>query len=245
MRRTLLIFGREFQAMLTSPVVLGLVALTWFICGVFFRWSILPSTGGDIRAMVEASVAFTFGIEMIFVPLLTMRLLAEERRVGTFETLVTTPARDHEIVLGKFLAAFLVNSLTWLVVPFWFLVVKASGGDPDFGTVWGGWIGLVATGALFTGIGVFASSLTQHQILAGFLGVVLIMVFTWLPALSIWLEEIGLGALGEALLVGNLSAHVQDSSFGIVDGVFLAYTLAFGCVMLVFATRVLESRKWR
>lgn len=180
---------------------------------------------------------------MLFIPLLTMRLLCEEKRSGTFEMLVTTPVRDYEIVLGKFLAAMGVNCFMWLAIPFYAWIMKLGGGAPDLGPVWTSYLSVVGIGALFISIGLLASATTRHLLLAGFLGILLILTVSYVPALSAALPE-GWTTLREILAIGDLRLQTEESARGIFDLVNVTYQLAFCGLFLLFTVRVLEVRKW-
>jgi ABC-2 type transport system permease protein len=110
---------KEVLQIAWSPASFALMGLIWLIFGVFFRNSILQSSQGDLLLMTYLSASNALGIQMFLVPLQTMRAIAEEKRSGTFEMLVTAPLRDHEVVLAKFLALTLWNATIWLVIPFY------------------------------------------------------------------------------------------------------------------------------
>ncbi|NRA96664.1 MAG: hypothetical protein HRU14_10705, partial [Planctomycetes bacterium] len=97
MRRLMTLFRRELVSQFLSPTSWVLLTLVWLIHGIMFRWIIMPSTAGDIMYMTWRSAGIALWIQLLLVPLQTMRLISEEKRSGTFEMLVTTPARDHEI----------------------------------------------------------------------------------------------------------------------------------------------------
>src|SRR5208337_4940979 len=146
---------------------------------------------------------------MFLVPLLTMRLLAEEKRSGTAELLFTYPLADWSIILGKFAAAFL---------------------------------GVVLLGASFLALGLFASSLTENQIIAGVVGFALLLLF-WVIG---WAQELGGGgALGRVMQFLSLTEHYDNFSKGVINTRDLAYCASFIFFFLFLTKRQLESRRWR
>ncbi|MAG56236.1 MAG: hypothetical protein CMJ83_08100 [Planctomycetes bacterium] len=247
MRRLLIILRREFFAQLLSPVSWLLMTLVWLIYGVFYRWTIIenPQAYGDILRMTWQAGLQALWIQLFLVPLQTMRLISEEKRSGTFEMLVTTPVRDHEIVLGKFFGAWLFNALIWLVMPLYACIIQRSGGDPDFGPVWTSYLAVVATGALYISVGLMASALTRPQILAGFLGIALLVLIGVLPNFWSKLPEEGFWSLPRGILKsGDLTRQMEEAARGLLDVVHLTYKLAFCGLFLLFTTRLLEVRKW-
>jgi ABC-2 type transport system permease protein len=183
-------------------------------------------------------------LQLLLIPLLTMRLLAEEKRSGTFEMLVTAPVRDHEVVLAKFLAAVVVCGAMWLILPLYAVVISRAGGNPDFGPVWGTYIGVVGVGVVFVSIGLMASAGTQHQILAAFVGIMLNIGVLYLPLAADLLPE-SWSVLRGILATGNLVAHSEEAARGILDLVNLSCQAALSALFLLFAVRILEVRKWR
>jgi len=245
LRRLLLLLNREVRGFLVSPVFWLFVSLAWFITGLSFRYRILPGSGGDVSGMILGAGVLAIQVQLIFVPLLTMRTISEEKRTGTFEMLVTTPAKDHEIVLAKFLAVFLMNSAIWLIIPAYFLLLGRLDADPDPGVVLTCYVGVALVGGVFTAAGILASSTTQHQILAGFLGVVLLTVLLFLPQLTAGLGGPVGRIVGQMVSVGNLDLQLREAAAGLVDVVNLTYQLSLTAVLLLFSVRILEVRKWR
>ncbi len=243
MRRFRILLGRELRAFLSSPVTWALMTLAWLVFGLIFSRIVLPRSGGDLLRMNWDAAIQAIYVQILLVPLLTMRLVAEEKRSGTFEMLVTTPARDHEIVLAKFIAVALIHALFWAVLPLYALVLKLSGGDPDFGCVASAWVGVVGAGTLFAALGLFASAVSSHQIMAAFLGVVLILAFLFLPAFAESLPA-DWGTLRSVLAAGDLMRQTDQGARGLVDLVALTYQAAFTGLFLLFTVRVLEIRKW-
>jgi len=234
---------RELGSQFLSPTSWALLTLVWLIHGVMFRWVIIPSTPGDILYMTWRSSVMALWIQLILVPLQTMRLIADEKRTGTFEMLVTTPARDHEIVLAKFLGAVIFNAVVWTIIPVHALIISLAGGQPAPGPLWCSYLAVVATGSLYISLGLIASALTRHQILAAFLAVVLLILIgvapmTWQLVPDSW------PTLRSVIRAGDLTLQVEEASRGLLDLVHLTYKVAFSCLFLLFTTRILEARKW-
>ncbi len=180
-------------------------------------------------------------ILMFLVPLLTMRLLAEEKRSGTAELLFTYPLADWSIILGKFGAAFLIY-LIFLAFTASYSLALCFMTRVDLGALAAGYLGVVLLGASFLSLGLFASSLTENQIVAGVVGFALLLLF-WVIG---WTQELGAGgALGRVMQFLSLSEHYDNFSKGVINTRDLVYCASFIFFFLFLTKRQLESRSWR
>jgi ABC-2 type transport system permease protein len=180
-------------------------------------------------------------------PLLTMRLLSEEFRMGTIETLMTAPSTDVSVVTGKYLAALGYTILLWLPTVGFFLTAQAHGATFDWGIVAAGYLGAILIFALFLAIGVFASALTETPILSALLTVVLELFFFFVMMLPNFVRT---GFLGDAAkAIGDRYSIYQilsDSLLkGVVDTMHLVFFASLTWLFLFLATRSLEFRRWR
>jgi len=245
MMRLRLILGKELKALVVSPAFWIFTALAWFVTGLIFRYSLLERSGGDLSLMLQGASLLVVQIQLIFVPLLTMRSLAEEKKSGTFEMLITAPVKDYEVVLGKFLAIWLTNAVVWLVVPLLFAVLGTLGVEPDFGPVWVAYAGLVLVSGVFVAVGLLASASTRYQILAGFLSVVMLMVLLYFPVVAArWSSYLG-QSVRQLMMVGNLREQVREASAGLLDLVNVTYQVSLTALVLLVTVRIVEIRKWR
>lgn len=181
-------------------------------------------------------------IFLFFIPAVTMKLWAEEKKIGTIEILMTLPIRDYEVVIGKFLACLALLAVTillTLVVPFSVMYV----GNPDVGTLITGYIGLVLMGAAYIAIGFFASTLTENQIVAFIIGIVVCLTLLLIGEDIVlfktpnWLYPI-FSYLG-------LGAHYSSILRGVLDSRDIIYYLSVITFFLYLSTLAVESRKWR
>jgi len=183
-----------------------------------------------------------FWLMLLFVlPVTTMRLLAEERRTGTLEVLLTSPVSEGQVVLGKFLAAFVFYLFLW-VPTLVYIVILALHSKLDPGPVLAGYLGIALLGVLFLSIGTLTSALVRNQIIAAVLAfAILVIVF------SIGLvENLATGAVIKgALGYMNLWQHMDDFGKGIVDTRHVVYDLSLAGLFLFLATRALEASKGR
>jgi ABC-2 type transport system permease protein len=251
--RVLAIAGREVGSLLVSPI--GWVITPIVIVVVSWFGYLTPVLLGSQASMDSVFGLVAFLLILPIVPLTTMRVLAEERRQGTLEMLLTSPVRDWELVAGKWLGSLgffgLMFSFT-LVYVVLFLVylphvtvhlfgAPLSFGDVDFGLLLSGYLGLLALGASFIAIGVLCSSITQNQIVAAFLTFGALLVLYYCGTASQFLGPPYAGFF-EYLGASNRYQGFSQGQIALKDTVYFL-TLTFGSLFL--ATRVLESRKWR
>ncbi len=178
-------------------------------------------------------------ILLLLTPMITMRLLAEEKRAGTAELLFTYPLPDWAVILGKFLAALLVFAV-FLLCTLCYPLIFAFLTKMDWGQVAAGYLGVLLLGAACLALGLFASSLTANQIIAAMSAFALLLLF-WLIGAQ---QEVGSGG-AEILNVISLREHLPNLAKGVIDTKDLLFYLCFAFFFLFLTKRQLESRRWR
>jgi ABC-2 type transport system permease protein len=236
MLTTYSIARREFKAYFNSPVAYFVITVFLVMVGILF---FIPFFAQD-RVSMRGFFSLIPFLLVFFGPAITMRLIAEERRSGTLETLITMPVRDVDVILGKFLSAFglLIVALA-LTLPY--AVTVSRFGALDWGPVWGGYLGLLLIGAAYLSLGLLASSWTENQIVAFVIGLFLSMFFlmvdnflVFLPAQAApWIEYL------------SFNYHFRNAARGMIDSRDVIFFLSFTVLCLFGAFRSLESRRWR
>lgn len=236
MNNAITIFRREMRSYFNSPVAYIVITLFLLVSGYFFSSSLFINNSADLRTL--------FGIAgfilMLFTPAVTMRLLAEERRAGTIEILVTLPVRDEEIVVGKFLAGFALTAIS-IVLTFIAYLTIASLGNADFGAAFGGYLGLILMSGVYVAIGLFTSSLSPNQIIAFIVGFVIIFAFFMLDKILAFLPD----ALASFFEYLSIDYHYGNISRGVIDSRDLIYYFSMMFFFLYLAVRMTQLRKWR
>lgn len=254
MRNTLIICRKELHSYFVSPVAYVLLVMWavifgyffWSNLGLFLKYSMEMQMSGRMYPMnineeiIRPLLQNVSVICLFFVPMITMRLFAEEKRSGTIELLATSPIRDWEIIIGKWLAAVALYCcmLLFTVVHFAFIFKY---GNPDWKPVLIAYLGLLLEAGAMLAIGTFISSLTKNQIIAGAVtfGVLLLLwVFAWVSGYdsSTW---------ARALSYLSLVTHSESFMRGVVDskdGIYYATLIFLG---LFFTARSMESLRWR
>lgn len=177
---------------------------------------------------------------LLLVPLLTMRLLAEEKRSGTAELLFTYPLTDWAVIFGKFLSVLLVFILL-LACTLSYAVVFALISRLDWGPLLSGYLGLILMGGSCLALGLFASSLTENQIIAAVVAFAMLLLF-WVIG---WVQELGGGGAAKVLQYLSMVDHYDAFTRGVIDTRDLVYYLSFIYFFLFLTKRQLESRRWR
>jgi ABC-2 type transport system permease protein len=242
MRRAhvLAIFKKELRSYFASP--LGYVFILFYLLvsnGFFFFIQ-------DFFRISQASMRGYFmtlpWVFLFFLPAVTMRLWAEERKLGTLEVLLTMPLREAEVVLGKFLASFAFLAIT---LAFTLTVPVSIGilGRPDWGVIAGSYAGALFLGAAYLAIGLWVSSLTESQVTAFIVSVAVIFLFLVAGVAPAYLGSVGwLGAFCEYL---SLLSHFQNILRGVLDSRDVVYYVAVVVVFLYLNVKNIEARKWK
>jgi ABC-2 type transport system permease protein len=243
-KHTFVIARRELLAAAVSPVTWLTLLVAWSLASVLAYFYVLPKSEGEVSMFVWGMASFWIFLQILICPILSMRLLSEEKRTGTLEALMTAPVSDHEVVIGKFLAANVIHAVAAAIVPLATLPFVLHGKSADLGQLTGAYVTAVGIGALFLGAGVFASSLTSSQVLAAFVTILIEAALVFGPSLTTrYLPPES--PFRQAFVRGDLFEHVQYGSLGIVDLNYVAYHVVMAALFLLFAVRSLEVRKWR
>ncbi len=254
MRNIWTICRRELYAYFVSPiawVLLTIFALlsgvfTYIISASFVRFSLESQMSGqgtpmNVNEQVIAPLFSNIAVVGLFlIPLISMRLFAEEKRQGTIELLVTSPVHDLEIVFGKWLAAVLMYCALLLVLlaDYSFLFIY---GNPDWKPVLTGFLGAVLQGACLLAFGTFISTLTRNQIVAGAIGFALALVL-WILN---WTTSFGNSDTVQVLNYISIVSHMDSFTRGVIDTKDLIYYLSMIFLGLFLTARSLESMRWK
>lgn len=247
MVKTLAILRRELIAYFSSP--LAYMVITGFLLlqgGIFYLvLAFLNNPSGQALAPMQAFFGGTifFWLFLLFVvPVITMRLVAEERRTGTLEILLTSPVTEAEVIAGKFAAALVFYATLWLPTGLYVVILRQYSAI-DLGPILAGYLGVFLIGWLFLGVGTFASTLTSNHLIAAILAFVgLVALFTVPLVEQLLVSDTWLKA---ALGYMDLWSHMEDFAMGIVDTRHVVYEITLGLLFLFFAARTLEAKKGR
>jgi ABC-2 type transport system permease protein len=249
------IFKKELRLYFTSPVAWVVLTIFLLIGGYFFysifafftlasmQSAMNPAMGRDLNVTDSVMRPLFSNISVILLllmPLVTMRLFAEERRSGTIELLLTYPVRDGAVLAGKYLAALALYAIMiGLTVLYPGIVVYFA--RLEWGPVLTGYLGLLLMGAAFIAVGVFASSLTENQIVAAIITFGVLLIF-WILG---WSADYAGGTTGRVLQFLSILEHNESFARGVLDTKDVLYYLNFIVLGLFLTLRSLEARRWK
>lgn len=235
--KTLAIMKKELQSYFYSPVAYIVFAAFMLIVGYLFWLILVASKVASLEPMLY-NAAFVL---LIASPVLTMRLISEEKKNKTIELLLTSPISPAEIITGKFLASFVLYVILFVLTLFFPFIISRYSPDFDWGPVASGYLGMILLGSAFISVGLFASTVSENQIVSAMLSFGILILF-WMFGFA---KHVLDNAFGQML--GNLSLFERYADFlrGIIDSGNIIFFIIFTFIWLFLATRVLESDRWR
>ena len=233
MQQALNIFQKEFRSYFVSPIAYIVIAIFLLVTGWFFFATFFLFGQANLRNFFSLlPIIFAFVI-----PAVTMRLVAEELNVGSYEILLTMPVTYIDVVLGKFLAA-VVFVAAMLIPTLAYAISVTALGQLDWGPVLGGYIGAMLLGAAFAAIGLFASAVTRNQIIAFTMGMAICFILTLIDKMLFFLPRNLLGILAYL----GADYHFQNISKGIIDSRDIVYFLSV-CFLALYAAYLALKHK--
>jgi len=234
-RNTTTIALREFKSYLASPMAYVVTGIFLVLTGFFFQSS--PTTYSETS--INGFLVWGSILLLLLASVLTMRLLAEEKKMGTLELLLTAPVRDSEVIMGKFLGSLGILTVM-LALTFYYPILLWVFGSPDWGPIATGYLGLFLLGCTSLAVGLFASSLTSNQIVAAVVAGGIIFALWFIGMAADLLPE----ALGEVIGYLSLNYHFPDFMRGVIDTRGVIYYLSITALFLFLAVRSLENSRW-
>jgi ABC-2 type transport system permease protein len=236
MINTIAIARRELMSYYKSFLFYAVTAAFLVINGYFFAVSVALSRSSQLSQVFPTM----YTILLLISPVLTMRLLAEEQRTGTIELVLTSPVRDTELVVGKFLAGFgLLVSM--LILTGFYPLLLSMYGKPDQAGLVGGYVGALLFGGTTIAVGLFTSSLSANQIVAAVLSFAILLILWVIDALGSLFGG-GAGSVASYLAVYT---HFTDMTQGVIDTKDVVYFLTVILAALFLTARSVETRRWR
>ncbi len=255
MKNMLPIYKKEIKSYLYSPIAYVVAFMFLLISGYFFYFLVYNYAEFSTATMrmqymdyelnpselIFNPLISNIAIVLIFlIPLLTMKVFAEEKKHGTIELLFTYPVTDWEIIMGKFLALL---TIYFIMIAFTFLypLILSKLAEIEVGVVLSGYIGIILFGMACIATGLFASSLTENQIIAASITFGILLLLGLLP----WSANVSNQTLQNIFNQISLLKHIENATKGIISTRDIIYYFNYSFVFLFFTARVLESRRWR
>jgi ABC-2 type transport system permease protein len=254
MKNILLICQKELKSYFASPIAYAVMAIFGLIFGwVFFnasrdfiRFSFqsqMMGGGGSTNVndqIIRPLLGFAGTIMLFLVPMITMRLFAEEKRTGTIELLLTSPIKDIEIILGKWLGAVLLY-LCVLLMSMVNIALLFAWGKPDLKPVLVAYLGLLLQGAALLAIGALISTMTRNQIIAG-IATFFVALLLWMLS---WFTAYDSSAMAQVVNYLSIVTHFENFGKGVLDSKDVVFYLSMIFFSLFLTSRSLESLRWR
>jgi len=251
---TLTICRKELNSYFRSPIAYGVMAFFGLISGYFFYVAIVFFVQASIQSSIQGQgqpmsvneqvIRPIFSnisvIGLFLIPMITMRLFAEEKRTGTIELLVTSPIRDLEIIMGKWLAAMALYAVM-LGVSLVSMATLFLYGRPDWRPMAVGYLGLLLQGGCLLAIGTFISTCTKNQIVAGVAGFSVCLLLWVLDWMSSFQDSVS----AKAISYLSVLQHFDSFSKGVLDSKDIIYYISAIFIGLFLTARSLESLRWR
>src|SRR5438045_4076444 len=250
MRKFYTLLSREVRSYFYSPIAYVVLVFFLLVSGADFYFQLSFMNQRPVSYSVQEaffnSVFFWFAFVLIF-PLITMRLFAEEFKLGTIEPLMTAPVRDWQVVLAKFFGSLVFYLVLWIptVLYFWiFQQITGQQAATSLGAYWGSYLMLLLIGMFYLSVGCFASVLTKNQIIAAIISFCAITLFFFLGLVQFILLNVTSATRD---LLGYFSAleHMGTFSRGVIDTRPIVLYLSMTTVMLILTYLAFQSRKWR
>ena len=236
---------KEINTFLNS--LIAYVVISVFLTGLGLTLWVFPETSVLEYGFASMETLFITGpyVFMFLIPAITMRMFAEERKQGTLELLLTRPLTHWQIIFGKYLSSLVIIAFALLPTLVYYYSIQYLGnpvGNIDTAAVIGSYLGLFLLGAVFAGIGIFASSITENQIIAFVLAVFISFLFytgfSSIAAINVW------GPMSPLLEQIGLLYHYDSISRGLVDSRDVIYFLSMAGLMLMLTKFSLETKRW-
>jgi hypothetical protein len=229
------IFRKELRSYFNSAVAYVVIVVFLAIVGWFFTSNLFLMNVASMRTMFEVIPA----VFLFIIPAITMRLLSEETKAGTIELLTTKPISDSEIILGKFFAAWALVGIALLPTLLYYISI-AFLGSIDNGPVIGGYFGLMLMAGVYVAIGLFASSLTDNQVVAFILGFVFVFALYMLDKILFYVPE----WMTTTVEFVGIDFHLSNIARGVVDSRDIIYFFSMLGFTLMLSVGSLQRRNW-
>ncbi|MBQ1710942.1 MAG: ABC transporter permease [Treponema sp.] len=228
------IMKRELSAYFTSPIAYIVTGLYLIITGILFFSTFYLYNRAELRLL------FTYLPLLLsfFVPALTMRVFAEEKRVGSIETLMTLPVTEVQVVTGKYLASF-ISTLIMIAPTLLYIIPAEVFGSPDYGPIVGGYLGAIFLCASYTAIGIFATSITKNQIIAFFTGFIICIALTMIDSFMIFLPA----QIVSLFSYISANSHFNSIARGIIDTRDLIYFISLTALFFTITVKIEQTSK--
>jgi len=235
-KNTLTIAKKEFLSYLSSPMAYIVVCVFLALSGLFFS---IFTSAAYYETSISGFLEYGSLVLLLMAAVITMRLIAEERKLGTMELLMTAPIRDSELILGKFLGS-LGMLIVMLVLTLYYPLLLEIYGDPDPGPIVSGYLGMFLLGMTCLSVGIFSSTLTSNQIVAAVVSGGILFGLWFISMAAPYLPE----GWSDLINYFSLAYYYPDFLTGIINTQGIIYYLSVTVLFLFLAIRSIDNSRW-
>ena len=237
MNLAITITKKEIKSYFNAPAAYIVLVIFLLLSGWFFASPLFINNQANLRTLFGIIPLFY----LFFVPAITMGLLSREKNTGTMELLATLPIKDSQIIMGKFWASVILIGVGLLLTLVHFITIVLLGTNVDFGAIFCGYIGLLFLGAVYSSIGIFASSITSNQIVSLIISFFIIFFFFIIKFFLFFVPDFMVGIFQFL----SIDYHFSNIARGVIDTRNIIYFISLIVLFLKLAQTSLENRNWK
>ena len=231
------IYLKEIRSYFNGPMAYIFLIIFSLVNGYFFSNTFFIFGQSDMRALFQIVPL----VYLFFIPAITMGIISKEKNIGTMEIMCTLPIKDFELVIGKYLSILSLLLVGLLLTSIMFFNLVAVGTNIDYGAVFTGYLGLFLAGSVYASMGIFASSLTDNQVVGFIIAIFFVLIFFLIDKLLIFMPNLIAGTIQYL----SIDYHLSNISRGVIDSRNLIYFFSMIGMFLLLTIESLSSRKWK
>jgi len=230
------IYLKELRSYFNGPMAYIFLVIFSLVTGYFFSNTFFIFGQSDMRALFQIVPL----VYLFFIPAITMGIISKEKNTGTMEVMCTLPIKDHEFVLGKYLAILTLLEVALFLTSVMFINLVFVGTNIDYGAIFTGYLGLFLAGAVYASMGLFASSLTDNQVVGFIIAIFFVLIFFLIDKLLIFMPH----SIAGTMQYLSIDYHLSNISKGVLDTRNLVYFFSMITLFIMLTIESLKSRKW-
>ena len=230
------IYLKELKSYFNGPMAYIFLVIFSLVNGYFFSNTFFIFGQSDMRALFQIVPL----VYLFFIPAITMGIISKEKNIGTMEVMCTLPIKDHELVIGKYLSILSLLFVGLLLTSVMLFNLVAVGTNIDYGAIFTGYLGLFLAGSVYASMGIFASSLTDNQVVGFIIAIFFVLIFFLIDKLLIFMPN----AIAGTMQYLSIDYHLSNISRGVIDSRNLIYFFSMIGLFLILTVESLSSRKW-
>ena len=230
------IYLKELRSYFNGPMAYIFLVIFSLVTGYFFSNTFFIFGQSDMRALFQIVPL----VYLFFIPAITMGIISKEKNTGTMEVMCTLPIKDHEFVVGKYLAILTLLEVALFLTSIMFINLVFVGTNIDYGAVFTGYLGLFLAGAVYASMGLFASSLTDNQVVGFIIAIFFVLIFFLIDKLLIFMPH----SIAGTMQYLSIDYHLSNISKGVLDTRNLIYFFSMITLFIMLTIESLNSRKW-